>query len=83
MSPAEARRQLDAAVRAELSAAFERGKQAQRHWDNTGEELLADPVAPEAFAAITNAVDRYATAVRAARVDGFLRDRSAQIGGGS
>jgi hypothetical protein len=56
-----AREGLDAAVRAQLSAAFERGKEAQRHWDSTGTEVPADAGAPGAFSVIEWAVDVYAS----------------------
>lgn len=64
-NPAETRATLDAAIRVQLAAAFERGKQAQRHWDNTGQEVLADAGAPEAFGAVAKWADEYAFAIRA------------------
>jgi hypothetical protein len=61
--PTEARATLDAAVRVQLAAAFERGKQAQRHWDNTGAEVLADAGAPGAFKAVAAQADEYAASL--------------------
>lgn len=63
MNAQQAHQHLAGVVREQLAAAFDRGKAAQRHWDNTGQEVLADTGAPAAFTAIEDAADACVQAV--------------------
>jgi hypothetical protein len=62
-APQDVRNTLDAAIRIQLSAAYERGKADYAIWDNTGTMPLADTGAPAAINSLSAWLDEYAAAL--------------------